>query len=262
LPDEIYTHFASYLGTSTDEARKRIEEFVETELEVLNSTQRIILVSREFNTQVLSAVFWLRGYSIDIQCTRLSPFLDSNGELFLDPETIVPLPEAKDYLEKKERKLRIDAMRPEWTGYWFVNVGEGEHRNWADCLKFGYLSAGQGPRYSNSLKRLAVGDKIYAYIKGCGYVGFGTVNSEAKLIREYVVPTTGKKLLDCKLVALRAHENSEDPELSEWVVGIDWTSTVPRDRAQTFPGVFANQNVACKLRHDETLKFVAKHFGA
>jgi len=31
--------------------------------------------------------------------------------------------------------------------------------------------------------------------------------------------------------------------------------------AKTFKGVFANQNIVCKLRHEETVDFLIREFG-
>jgi hypothetical protein len=44
-------------------------------------------------------------------------------------------------------------------------------------------------------------------------------------------------------------------------VAVDWKHWVPRERAKTFRGVFANQNIVCKLRHPETVAFLKKEFG-
>jgi hypothetical protein len=49
--------------------------------------------------------------------------------------------------------------------------------------------------------------------------------------------------------------------VSEWVVGVHWIKSPPREQAKTFSGIFANQNVVCKLRHEQTLKFVQSEFG-
>ncbi|MEZ4710568.1 MAG: hypothetical protein R3A44_25425 [Caldilineaceae bacterium] len=261
-PAEIFSQFASYLGTSDESAAKKIEEFVEVDIEELNVSQRIILVSREFNSEVISAVLWLREFGVNIQCTRLAPYVDTDKQIFIKPETIIPLPEAKDYIERKERKQRAGtATQSEWTGYWFVNVGEDEHRCWEDNVEFGFIGAGQGKRYSLALKRLSVGDKIYAYAKGLGYVGFGEVTSPAVMIRDFIVKDSGKALLEAEMKALRPGENADDEEYSEWVVGVAWNKTFPKEKAKTFSGVFANQNIVCKLRHEETLKFLEKVLG-
>lgn len=261
LPDELFTQYASYLNKSEFDATKSIEEFIDADIEALNASQRIILVSREFNSEVISAVLWLREFGVDIQCTRLAPFIDSDGELFIKPETIIPLPEAKDYIERKEVKQRtIATNQTEWTGNWFVNVGEGTHRTWEDNMKFGFVGAGQGKRYSSALNRLAVGDKIYAYMKGLGYVGFGEVTKSAAMIRDFVTDAN-VPLLSAGLKAEHPGENSDNEELSEWVVGVRWIKAIPKNQAKTFAGVFANQNVVCKLRHEQTLKFVQSEFG-
>lgn len=261
LADEIYQHYARYLESSEYEAQKKIEEFIAVDIENLNQFQRIILVSNEFNSEVISAVLWLREFGINIQCVRLAPYVDSDNELFIKPEVIIPLPEAKDYIEKKEIKQRGKGVQVEWTGYWFVNVGEGLHRTWEDNRKYGFIGAGQGKWYSDGLKRLAIGDKIYAYMKGLGYVGFGEVTHKAAMIKDFIVPEYNKSLLELDLKAERPHENSDDEELSEWIVGVKWIKTVPKEQNKTFVGVFANQNVVCKLRHEQTLRFVQKEFG-
>lgn len=259
---EIYTQFSEYADLSNEEAAKNVEEFIEADIEELNKVQRIVLASREFNSEVISAVLWLREFGVNIQCTRLAPYVDSCNQLFIKPEIIIPLPEAKDYIERKERKQRSQTFpRGAWTGYWFVNVGESDHRCWEDNKKFGFIGAGQGKRYSSALRRLSIGDEIYAYAKGLGYVGFGEVATLAMMIRDFIVSESGTRLLDAGLKATRADENSDDEKLSEWVVGVHWKKTFSTDQAKTFSGVFANQNVVCKLRHEDTLRFLEKEFG-
>jgi hypothetical protein len=263
LPEEIFRQFALYLGKPELDPAKTIEEFIDVDIASLNSKQRIILVSREFNSEVISAVIWLREFTVDIQCTRLAPYLDADGALFIKPETIIPLPEAKDYIERKEYKERVAAADKEpWTGYWFVNVGEGPHRTWEDNVKFGFVSAGQARKYSVAMHRLSVGDKIYAYMAGFGYVGFGEITKPAVMIRDFVVPETNIHLLSAGLIAERPNENSDNEDRSEWVVGVRWIKTVPKAKAKTFAGVFANQNIVCKLTQEQTLKFVKTELGS
>ncbi len=260
LPGDVYRIFSEYKNINEYDAQKEIEEFIDDDIENLNKSQKIILVAKEFNSEVISAVLWLRDFGVNIQCTKLTPYVDSNNELFINPETIIPLPEAQDYIEKKEIKQRASlTKRPEWTGYWFVNVGESQHRAWNDNKKYGFISAGQGKKASSALKRLKVGDKIYAYMKGLGYVGFGEVTQRAVMIKDFVV--NGKPLLEYDLEAEKPDNNMNNEELSEWVVGIKWIKTVTKDNAKTFTGVFANQNIACKLRQEQTLRFVQNEFG-
>jgi len=164
-------------------------------------------------------------------------------------------------MDPMEVQTRIEAKNvAPWSGYWFVNVGEGGNRNWDDNRKYGFISAGQGPWYSGALKRLKTGDRIFAYMKGYGYVGYGRVIKEALMIKDFIVEDEQKHLLDLELVAPEADANSENPDLSEWVLGIDWHRQFARGDAKTFKGAFANQNVVCKLRHPETVEFLRSEF--
>lgn len=147
-----------------------------------------------------------------------------------------------------------------WLGDWFVNVGEGVHRTWDDCVKYGLISAGQGAAYIKGLKRLEVGSIIYAYMAGHGYVGVGTVTSKAVPIREFTVGSNNTLLLEMPLQADRPEENKDNLELSEWVVGVRWLQTVDKEKAYRFIGAFANPQVVCKLRHRRTLEFLHEKF--
>ena len=75
----------------------------------------------------------------------------------------------------EERVLDSDSTRP-WNGFAYAAYGCGEHsRTWEDARKYGFISAGGGSWYSGTLKRLNVGDKVFAYIPKKGYVGYGLV---------------------------------------------------------------------------------------
>ncbi len=109
--DEVLEHFTEYLGTDSDDAEERIERFVDCELEDLNKKQRIILVANEFHSDVASAVLWLRDFEVDIECVRLKPHIETDGTLYLNPEIIIPLPEAKDFIQKRVSKNK-EQRRP------------------------------------------------------------------------------------------------------------------------------------------------------
>ena len=111
LPDDIFSYYAQYLQSGADEAQRRIEDFIDEEPDQLNQGQRIILVAKEFHSDAASAVLWLRESRIDIKCVRLRPYADDHGNLFLTPDVIIPLPEAKDYVIRKEVKQN-EGRRP------------------------------------------------------------------------------------------------------------------------------------------------------
>ncbi|WP_228307671.1 hypothetical protein [Priestia sp. J2] len=54
--------------------------------------------------------------------------------------------------------------------------------------------------------------------------------------------------------------NKNNPELGDWAVGVKWLKALDRELALTKPGIFANPNVVCKLRHQPTIDFLAFHY--
>lgn len=110
-PTDILEIFAEHLQTDADDAQLKIEEFIDQELDSLNQKQRIILVAQEFHSDVVSAVLWLRDYNVDLKCIRIQAGTDADGDLFLNPQVIIPLPEAKDYIARREAKQK-EASNP------------------------------------------------------------------------------------------------------------------------------------------------------
>ncbi|MFC2099427.1 hypothetical protein ACFLSF_01160 [Candidatus Bipolaricaulota bacterium] len=243
---------SDYLGKELAAAYK--ETFDQSMPENVNVNHGMVIVASELDSSSERIVEYLADeYEVGINVIFFKVFEDSSGQLLgrawlMDPQDV---------------QERAGARRQApWTGYWFVNVGEGEHRNWEDNVKYGYIGAGQGPKYSTPLKKLKEGDPIFAYMKGLGYVGYGVVVEEAKMLQDFTVGSAGESLLDVPLIASNASENSQDPELSDWAVRVDWKSTFSRSDARYFKGLFANQNIVCKLRHAPTIEFLESEFGA
>jgi len=263
--------FANYLRAteSQDDARERLLGFLgwdEPDDELFAQDVRIILVSADFSKEVTTSVLWLNDHDVDIRCVRLKPY-KLGDRVVIDAEQIIPLKEAEEFQvhvrekNERERSARRRRLEEPWTGYWYVNVSDGQHRCWEDCQRYGFVTAGQGAKYSDPLKNLTPGDKIYVYQKGKGYVGYGMVDGPARMAKDFVVAAQGKALFDLPLAQPGIKSNSDDPERSEWVVPVRWHKTVDVKEARRFDGAFANQNVVCKLRHPETLAFLAKEFG-
>lgn len=218
--------------------------------ENINTNHSMVIVAAELDESSERIVEYLsQEYNVNINAIFFNFFIDDQKEFLgrawlLDPE---------DVQERSESRKQAP-----WTGVWFVNVGEGPHRNWKDNIKYGFIGAGQGPKYSRPLKKLTISNRLFAYMKGLGYVGYGEVTKEASMIKDFEV--NGKKLLEQPLKAPQSAENSSDPELSEWVVGIKWLKTFERSEPQYFKNIFANQNIVCKLRDSQTLEFLENKF--
>jgi hypothetical protein len=71
----------------------------------------IILVSHNFSVELTTAVLWLNNQGLDITCYRIVPHR-LNGDVLIDIQQLIPLPEAADY-ETKLRAQKQEAQRVE-----------------------------------------------------------------------------------------------------------------------------------------------------
>ena len=133
--------------------------------EKVNTTHSMIIVAAEFDHSSERIVEYLaEEHDMNINAV-LFRFFKVDGSEFLGRAWLM------DPMEVQERS--DSGKQAPWHGYWFVNVGAGVHRTWNDNTRYGYIGAGQGVKYSDALTRLKVGSKIFAYMKGLGYVGHG-----------------------------------------------------------------------------------------
>jgi hypothetical protein len=109
------------------------------------------------------------------------------------------------------------------------------------------------------LNQLGVGDEIFVYDKGNGYIGHGVVTSEVRPASEFI--TSDGPLFDQPLAEPRMKRLGSPPEMAEYAVGVEWRTTLDRAHAKWFKGAFANQNIVCKLRDEATVDFLIEAFG-
>lgn len=142
----------------------------------------------------------------------------------------------------------------------YVNVGEGPHRNWDDCRKFGFLSAGQGKQFSDPLRALNAGDIVVAYLKRFGFVGIGIVTQKAVRVDDFRYK--GKGVNDLKLVEPFIIDNS-DNEKTEYLLQVQWKKAVDRTEAKwkSNAGLFTSQLIKASLQgQPRTLEYLEKEF--
>jgi hypothetical protein len=103
-----------------------------------------------------------------------------------------------------------------------------------------------------------VGDEVFAYDKGNGYIGYGVVTREVVPAAEFM--TLQGLLFDQPLAEPRMKRPGAAPEDAEHAVGIEWRKTLDPSLAKRFKGAFANQNIVCKLRDEATVDFLITEF--
>lgn len=88
-----------------EKAKATILEFIANDdFEEINDRPRIILVSKEFRPEVTASVMWLRTFGLDISCVKLTPYTIDDNTIGFESTTIIPLPEAIDFIIRAEEK--------------------------------------------------------------------------------------------------------------------------------------------------------------
>lgn len=144
---------------------------------------------------------------------------------------------------------------------YYYSVGDGISRNWDDYVKFGFISAGWGPQYRDTMLAFNEGDIFAAHMSGKGFVGVGKILKCARMIRE--VKVNRRPLLEL-VTSPSADHDRDDPEKSEYVCLVKWLKWVPREKAKWRPrsNLFAKPLVRASLdSQPETVKFIEEAFG-
>ncbi|MDR3776465.1 MAG: endonuclease NucS [Terracidiphilus sp.] len=218
--------------------------------EKLNSGHSLVIVCSEFDSSSKRIVEYLAEvHGVAINTVFFSTF-EHQGQTLIATNWLMDQEEVTTRAESKEKIA--------WPGLWYVNVGEGEHRSWEDMREFGFLAAGHGKIYSDALRKIKPGDPVLAYQKGYGYVGYGVASSAVVPVQDFLYK--GEPVLEAHLIQPGLSMDADDPDLSEYLIGVEWQKTFPVSQAKTFPGIFANPNIVCKLRDTATVNFLRKEF--
>lgn len=129
---EIYEEYIKKFGIHGD-AIDNILEFLDIDSRdilnnVLNKTQRIIIVGNEFDKRILSVSAWLHQNGIDIKCISIKPYLDrSKTDLLIDFNQLIPPKDIDNYYIKKQaqrEKSHGKLFQPNDVIQFFENIVE------------------------------------------------------------------------------------------------------------------------------------------
>jgi len=118
-PHDILEMYEDYLKINSIvvNAKDDLVGFLEVESEeelnnILNTSQRIIIVGKDIDKRILSVCTWLYENSIDVKCVTIKPYR-LGDQLIIDTNQIIPPYKLEDYyISKKaiakERKISIN----------------------------------------------------------------------------------------------------------------------------------------------------------
>lgn len=108
---DVFGRYLAQIGKGETDARAELLDFLgwdEPDEDAFAQDVRIVLASAEFSRELTTSVLWLIERSIDIRCVRLQPY-DFGGQVLVDVQQIIPLPEVAEYqvrVTEKKRKER------------------------------------------------------------------------------------------------------------------------------------------------------------
>lgn len=241
--------FQARFGTKLDE-------------DTLNESHQIVLVAAELDDATERIIQYLNDRDIAINVLFFQVFQHGNDQLLSRAWLIDP---GQTQANVATATTKRSGEKEPWNGEYYVSFGTGPSRTWDDARKYGFISAGGGSWYTQTLKLLSPGDRIWVKDPGIGYLGVGRVLEPVVSVKDFKVETSAgaKPALDVLSTAARLREHANDPEKAEHFVRIEWLDTVSQAQAINEVGLFGNQNTVCqpttpKWRH--TVDRLKTHF--
>jgi len=255
---QIYQRFSGG-GSLSDAFRTRFG--AELDEETLNESHQIVVVAAELDDASERIVQYLNDHDIAINVLFFQVFQHGPDQLLSRAWLIDPGETQANVATTTKTK----GEKEPWNGEYYVSFGIGNSRSWEDARQYGFISAGGGSWYTQTLKLLSPGDRVWVKDPGTGYLGVGRVVEPVVSVNDFKVktPSGEKPALDVLSTAARLRERADDPDKSEHFVRVEWLDTVSEDKAVNEVGLFGNQNTVCqpttpKWRH--TVDRLKQHF--
>jgi len=238
---QIYQRFSKD-GNLNEAFQKRFG--TELDEETLNQAHQIIIVAAELDGATERIIGYLNERDIAINAVFFQVFQHGDEQLLSRAWLIDP----GETQANVARTPKTKGEKEPWNGEYYVSFGDMDSRSWDDARQYGFISGGGGGWYSQTLKLLSPGDRVWVKIPKTGYVGVGRVTEAVRPVKEFTVETPAgmRPALDILKHADRYKPKADDPEKAEYFVRVVWLDTVPESKAVNEVGLFGNQNTVCQ----------------
>lgn len=224
LPEQLGDAFRGKFGTELDDSQ-------------IDFIARMVIVAARMDDGTEHIVHYLRNqYKVDINILFFQIFK-------LGQERIL----SRVWFEENVDIDVASEYNANWNKEYYISFGEADSRMWQDARTYGFISAGGGKWYTQTLKMLHEGDRIWVNVPHTGYVGVGIVRGCVQQACEagWEINGTYTSMKDMQLAGCYFYSD-DDPERAEFVVPVTWIKTVPLEKAVREPGFFGNQNTVCR----------------
>jgi hypothetical protein len=234
----IYSHFASSRNL-TDDFRARFN--LPLDEDALNQNHQIIIVASSLDDRTERIVAYLSKRHIPINVLFFQIFSHGQDQLISRSWLLDPV------------RTQLNAATPAddadetWNGEFYACFGEGQSRSWAEAVKYGFICAGGGEWYSDTLDLLTADGRVWVKAPGYGFVGVGRVAGVRQPASSFLVKTPeGDQPALGVLKANYHRQYVDDLKRCEYFVPMKWLDTVPIEKAVSEVGLFGNQNTVCR----------------
>lgn len=238
----IYARFAPGRSLATDFQ----ERFgLALDEETLNDSHQIVVVATHLDESSERIVKYLgdKGIPINVLCFQV--FTHAGEQLISRTWLMDPV---QTQVSAATPVIRGQREREPWIGEFYACFGHGEGRNWNEARRYGFICAGGGSWYSNTLNLLSTGDRVWVKAPGYGFVGVGEVLGPREVFTDFQIATPeGDRPATELLTSATYHRQfQDDPARAEYFVPVRWLHSVPLEQAIDEVGMFGNQNTVCK----------------
>lgn len=209
----------------------------------MNSTHELVVVASSLDPATERVVRYLADeYGVRINAVFFRVFRDEDREYlgrawFRDPAEVTA-------------GLGEETTVGEWNGEYYASFGY-DTEVVRDGLARGYLVAGGGSWYSQTLAMLEPGARIWVNVPGSGYVGVGVVEQAMQPVDTFMVrDESGAEtpIVEQSACAAALRKAADDPVLADYLVRVKWLKTVGPAQAVHEKGFFGNQNSVARPR--------------
>lgn len=237
----IYQRFAKN-GNLDDAFKARFH--AELDEDTVNDSHQILLVAAELDDSTERIITYLSKRDVAINVVFFQVF-QSGTELLLSRAWLIDPGQTQ---ANAASTTKTTGEKEKWNGEFYVSFGDMSARSWEDARRYGFISAGGGIWYSQTLRMLAPGDRVWVKIPKHGYVGVGIVTEGSQPAKDFLVdtPQGGRSCLDVLHHGASYKVAADDPEKSEYFVRVKWLDAVEMKHAVSEVGLFGNQNTVCQ----------------
>lgn len=213
--------------------------------DMLNQGHQIVIVASSLDSSTERIVKYLSDSDIPLNVVFFKVFKDGNNRYLSRAWLIEPIETEENSIKKEDDGI--------WNKEYYVSMGDGKNRDWIDAQKYGFISAGGGEWYSQTLSLLEPGNRVWVNIPKTGYVGVGIVRETVQKADQcfFNIDGVDKTIYELDIHAEYHKNNLSSDDTAEYIVKIDWLKTVDKENAIKELGFFGNQNSVCRPKTEK-----------